>query len=305
MEQRSQSLQYSIGIHGVAIPEVGSLASASPECAISNVTQEGDQLSISADLHAQGKITYRPNTPSFARTVIIGEERSTSFIEVESEHTHCFVNEISLVLRDRARMTIIVSPKGSGETYISLRADLAIDTELTIIQVLSQGSIVKYEEEIKLSGDRSGVHVVSIMSPRNDTVLDMATHVEHVGNETRGHVRALGFLRGVSKTTYRATGAIANGVIDPRSSEDARFLVIDKGAEVAAIPSLDIASDRVATSHKLAIYQLGDKDLYYAMSRGLSEADARSMLYEGLLDAELSCIKSERLVEEIKHMVHQ
>lgn len=261
------------------------------------------ELRVRTREYGSARIEAHGSGDAFEKLTVIGEEFSSLALTLPSTVRGRLGREIEIVLEECARATVVLLPRGDGESDITLRAELGKEAELTLVSVLSDGKSVRYAEDIVLSGIDAGVHVLTLAAPREKTHLDISTLARFHADRTRGSVRALGFLRGESKTVYRATGDILPSVVEPESSEEARFLILDPGAEISAIPSLDIASDKVVTSHKLAIHPIGELELFYPKTRGMSESEARAMLEEGYLERELSCLKNDELVGEIKGII--
>lgn len=303
-QQTPTGPKYSIGIVGIPLPE-GREGFLAPKRTIS---LDGGEY-IERDHHCEirvatkgrgvGRIQSVAEVSTRGHMRIALEEFATLSFSIGSVAGADLVEEIEIDLADFARATIVLIPKGEGSSFYTLRSTLGKGAELTIAQGFSEGEQIKYSETHQLLGEDSGVHVVTLLAPQNETRLDLVTFVEHLADRSHGHVRALGFLRGNSKTIYRAMGTIQKHVQAPDSNEQARFLILDRGAEISAIPSLDIESDHVVTSHKLAISQLGENELFYQKTRGLSDLESRSMMLGGLLQSELACIKNEELVREL------
>jgi Fe-S cluster assembly scaffold protein SufB len=299
--------KYSIGI--VGLPHLDGSGFGAPKRSVEAHGSEFFDKGAHAELrvctggHGVARVAASGEGDAAERLTVILEEFSSLNVTLPSETSGRMKREFEFVLEECARATVVILPRGTGASDITLSAKLGKEAELTVVSVLSEGKSVKYSEDISLEGVDAGAHMLTLAAPRGETILDIATNVRFRADRTRGSVRALGFLRGASKTVYRATGDILPSVIEPDSSEEARFLVLEKGAEISAIPSLNIASDRVTTSHKLAIHRIGEKELFYPKTRGMTEDDARMMLEEGYLERELSCLKSDALVVLIKDAI--
>jgi Fe-S cluster assembly scaffold protein SufB len=65
-----------------------------------------------------------------------------------------------------------------------------------------------------------------------------------------------------------------------RGAQEAKFLALSKGAKIDAIPSLDIATNDVTSSHKLSIAHVREGDTFYPRLRGLSDRESRALFLE-------------------------
>lgn len=94
-------------------------------------------------------------------------------------------------------------------------------------------------------------------------------------------------MRGIArdKAFAKASGMIdigeqANGTQTYLTQE---VLMLDPTAKVDAIPGLEIKTNDVKASHSASVHQLTPEDLFYCLSRGIPEQDARRMMIEGFL----------------------
>jgi len=261
------------------------------------------QLRIPTEVKVRGSISIRAEQFSTEQLDITLEELASLNIILESLVEASFDRTICIDLAEFSRATIVLISRGAGASDIRLSATLQKEAELTIVQVFKEGSMLKYHESIVLHGVDAGVHVVTLLVPDGATQLDVATTIHHRADRTRGNVRALGLLGGSSQTVYRVFGDIARGICDPESREESRFILLSPNATVSAIPSLDIASDRVDTAHKLSIAHIGEQELFYPRSRGLNTKDATELMTTGLLHSELACLKNDAVVDIIEQYI--
>ena len=130
----------------------------------------------------------------------------------------------------------------------------------------------------------SSVYDMSLCSEGNFDVYNI-TH--HKADNTTSHILARGIAGGGGKIVYRALSDIGEGVSGATSRQDGRFLIASSGAEVDAIPSLDIGSSESSSSHALSISHLRDTDYFYPALRGINPYRAQAMLLSGFLSKPL------------------
>ncbi len=102
-------------------------------------------------------------------------------------------------------------------------------------------------------------------------------------------------IEGIWKVEHKATGA------DTYFSH--HTLLLSDKASVKTAPYLEIRTDEVKAGHAASVGKVDEDALFYLLSRGLSERDARTLLVEGFFEKELSTIADEKIVNSIRSSI--
>ena len=97
--------------------------------------------------------------------------------------------------------------------------------------------------------------------------------------------------------TYRGQIKVEEGVENARSKVECDALLIDGESTTNTYPYMDIKSDDVAIEHEATVSKISDDQLFYLMSRGLSEEEASTMIVNGFLDPLVKQLPMEYAVE--------
>ncbi len=147
------------------------------------------------------------------------------------------------------------------------------------------------------NGEESVANLNSILLGTGDSEMDVGGRVVLIGRNSRGHVVARCVARG--KATIYARGELI-GKGEGRGHIDCRGIITDN-ANIYAIPMLDGLIKDCELSHEAAVGKIREEDLWYLMSRGLSEDEATSLIIKGYLDPGILGLPKE-LEEEIKRV---
>lgn len=107
--------------------------------------------------------------------------------------------------------------------------------------------------------------------------------------------RATSDIEGIWKVEHKATGA------DTYFSH--HTLLLSDKASVKTAPYLEIRTDEVKAGHAASIGKVDEDALFYLLSRGLSEKEARTLLVEGFFEKELATIADEKIVNSIRSSI--
>lgn len=113
--------------------------------------------------------------------------------------------------------------------------------------------------------------------------LEIVTTVTHAepGATSRQIVRSV--LGGKATGTYLGKVAVARGAQGTDSEQDVKAVLLDRGATANAKPELEIYADDVKCAHGCAVGELDAQALFYLQSRGLTPAEARTLLLQAFV----------------------
>lgn len=107
--------------------------------------------------------------------------------------------------------------------------------------------------------------------------------IEHVGADGESHIVHNGVCGTNSNVVYRSRITIGENAERAFGSQTASFLTVGDGASISPIPSLDASEEEIRCSHAVSMTRLSGEDLFYALSRGISEEDAKKLMVSGFL----------------------
>jgi Fe-S cluster assembly scaffold protein SufB len=143
------------------------------------------------------------------------------------------------------------------------------------------GMVRSFTEDVLAEiGAESYSHGMSLCSEEH---FDFYNIARHEADNTTSHIFARGIAGGGGKIVYRALSDIKEGITGATGKQDGRFLITSSGAEIDAIPSLEVGSSEAASSHALSISHLRDSDYFYPALRGIAPYHAQAMLLSGFL----------------------
>ena len=111
--------------------------------------------------------------------------------------------------------------------------------------------------------------------------LDNGFKAVHNAPNTSSVVNAKSISKNGGKCTYRSSIKIMSNAKNSKSSVSCESLMLDDISISDTIPTNDIETDEVEFSHEAKIGKISDKTIFYLMSRGISEEDAKAMIVRG------------------------
>ncbi|NUN11052.1 Fe-S cluster assembly protein SufB [Candidatus Micrarchaeota archaeon] len=154
-----------------------------------------------------------------------------------------------------------------------------------------------------LKGDNSSASHLNIAFGTSDTWKDGGAKVLHIGKNTTSKVIAKSISSGGGVSVYRGLLRINAGALNAKSHVQCDALILDKDSRSDTYPHNEIYEPTASFTHEASVGKISDEQLFYMMSRGLNEADARSMIVLGFLDDVMKEIPLEFSVE-LNRLIH-
>ena len=237
---------------------------------------------------------FRLNSPGagqFEHTLIIVEEDAyLHFIEgcsapkysVANLHAGC----VEIFIRKNAKVRYSTIENWSKNMY-NLNTKRAIVEEGGSIEWVSGsfGSRVSYLYPMSIlngEGARAEFNGVTFAGAGQD--LDTGAKIVHNAPNTTSYINSRSISKGGGKNTYRSSIYISEKAKNSKSAVTCESLMLDNISTSDTIPVMDVRTKDTDVGHEASIGRISDESIFYLMSRGFSEEDAKAMIVSGFAD---------------------
>lgn len=240
----------------------------------------------------------------FERTLIIAEENSfIHYIEgctapiYTSDSLHSAVVEI--IAKPGARVRYSTIQNWSNDVY-NLVTKRAIAYENATVEWVD-GNIgskrtMKYPS-IYLMGEGAHGEVLSIAFAGNGQEQDTGGKAVHVADNTTSVITSKSISKDGGIASYRGLLKAEDGLKNIKSRVVCDALILDAQSESNTYPYMEIDSADVSIEHEARVSRISEDQLFYLMSRGMSEQEASMMIVNGFLDPLVKRLPMEYAVE--------
>ena len=237
---------------------------------------------------------FRLNAPEagqFEHTLIIVEEGADlHFIEGCSapkyQKNALHAGAVELFVRKGARLRYSTIENWSRNMY-NLNTKRALVEEDGVIEWVSGsfGSRVSmlYPMSI-LKGDRSRCEFTGVTFAAAGQYLDTGCKIIHQGKNTSSTVHSKSISKNGGTAFYRGLLKVLPEATGTRSTVECESLMLDNESTSDTIPIIDINNDSVDIGHEAKIGRISDEAIFYLMSRGISEDEAKAMIVRGFVE---------------------
>ena len=238
---------------------------------------------------------FRLNAPGagqFEHTLIIVDEGANlHFIEgcsapkynIANLHAGC----VELFVGKNAKLRYSTIENWSKNMY-NLNTKRAKVEEGGVMEWVSGsfGSHVSYLYPMTiLQGDNSKMEYTGITFAGATQDLDTGMKVVHNGKNTTSSVNTRSISKSGGVSTTRTSVVINNSAKGAKSTVGCTSLMLDEQSRSDTIPAIDVRTQDADVGHEAKIGRISDEAIFYLMSRGISEEDARTMIVSGFADS--------------------
>lgn len=219
--------------------------------------------------------------------IIVDEGADLHFIEgcsapkynVANLHAGC----VELYVKKNARLRYSTIENWSKNMY-NLNTKRAIVEENGRMEWVSGsfGSHISYLYPMTiLKGDNATCEFTGITFAGHGQNLDTGAKMVHIGKNTSTVINTKSISKSGGACTYRSAIVVNESAKNAKASVDCSSLMLDNESRSDTVPAMNIMTDDCDVGHEAKIGRISNKAIFYLMSRGISEEDARAMIVSG------------------------
>lgn len=163
----------------------------------------------------------------------------------------------------------------------------------TIVDFGGKKTITNYYSNIK--GDYAGNNLNTIYLGKDNQVIDLNYITELYGKESNVNIEVQGALKDKAKKNFKGTIDFKKGAKKAKGEENENCMLLSDTAKSIALPMLLCSEEDVEGAHSSSAGKIGEKELFYIMSRGFELKDAQKLLVRANFNKILKTISSEDL----------
>ena len=135
-----------------------------------------------------------------------------------------------------------------------------------------------------LRGDRSRMEFTGVTFAGSGQNLDTGAKVAHIGKDTASVMNTRSISKDGGISTFRSCVTVAKEAHGAKSTVSCQSLMVDDRSRSDTVPAMDIRCRDAAVGHEAKIGAISRDAVFYLMSRGMSEEDARALIVSGFAD---------------------
>ncbi|MBP7394281.1 MAG: Fe-S cluster assembly protein SufB, partial [Zoogloea sp.] len=255
------------------------------------------------------------NTGQFERTLIIADRDSyVSYLEGctapmrDENQLHAAVVELIALEGAQIRYATVQNwypgdknGKGGIYNFVTKRGECRGDnSKISWTQVETGSAITWKYPSVILKGDNSHGEFHSVALTNNYQQADTGTKMIHLGKNTRSTIVSKGISAGHGHNAYRGLVKVAKSAVGARNYSQCDSLLLGDKCAAHTFPYIEVKHPSARVEHEATTSRIGEDQLFYCQSRGLSAEDAVSIIVNGFCKEVFQNLPMEFAVEAQK-----
>ncbi|MFP6587904.1 MAG: Fe-S cluster assembly protein SufB [Pirellulaceae bacterium] len=244
------------------------------------------------------------NMGQFERTLIIVDEGAEiHYVEgctaptYSSDSLHSAVVEVIVKKNARCRYTTIQNWANNIYNLVTKRAVCMADATMEWVDGnLGSQLTMKYPAVYMMEPGAHG-EILSIAFSGKGQHQDAGAKLVHVAPNTTGQIISKSISKDGGRSSYRGLVRVEKGAHNAKNNVVCDALILDADSRSDTYPYIEVMEQDVSIGHEASVSRIGEEQLFYLTSRGLSEAEASAMIVNGFIEPLVKELPMEYAVE--------
>jgi len=244
------------------------------------------------------------NMGQFERTMIIADEGSyVHYVEgctaptYSSDSLHSAVVEIVVHKNARVRYTTIQNWSSNVYNLVTKRAVAYEDATMEWVDANLGSKLTMKYPSVYMMGKGARGEILSVAFAGKGQHQDAGGKVVHGAPNTSSLITSKSISKDGGRTSYRGLLKVYPGCEGVKSTVRCDALLLDEESRSDTYPYIEVDEDNVTIGHEASVSKIGEEQLFYLMSRGLTESEAATMVVSGFIEPIVKELPMEFAVE--------
>ncbi|HET6614988.1 MAG TPA: Fe-S cluster assembly protein SufB [Dehalococcoidia bacterium] len=246
----------------------------------------------------------KENMGQFERTLIIAEEGSyVHYVEgctaptYSSNSLHSAVVEIIIKKNARVRYTTIQNWSTNVFNLVTKRAAAYEGAVMEWVDGNLGSQLTMKYPSVYLMEPHAHGEILSLAMASDGQHQDAGGKIVHAAPDTTSTIISKSVSKGSGRTSYRGALKVYPGAVRSKATVRCDALLLDEKSRSDTYPLMEIEEDQVTIGHEASVSKVGEDQLFYLQSRGLTEVDATKMIVNGFVEPIVKELPMEYAVE--------
>ncbi|HOU00521.1 MAG TPA: Fe-S cluster assembly protein SufB, partial [Anaerolineaceae bacterium] len=250
---------------------------------------------------------FRLNNASmgqFERSLIIADEGAqVHYVEgctaplYSTESFHSGVIEIIVKKNARVRYTTIQNWSSNVYNLVTQRASVWENGTMEWVDANLGSKVTMKYPACFLRGEGAHGEMLSVAFAGSGQIQDAGAKMIHFADNTSSKITSKSISRGSGQSSYRGLVKVAHGLKNIKSNVVCDALLLDPHSRSDTYPTIESGSKDVTIGHEATVSKIGEEQLFYLNSRGLSNEEATTMVVSGFIEPLVKELPMEYAVE--------
>jgi Fe-S cluster assembly protein SufB len=244
------------------------------------------------------------NMGQFERSLIIADEGAqVHYVEgctaptYTTDSLHSGVIEIVVKKGARVRYTTIQNWSTNVYNLVTQRAVVHEDGVMEWVDSNLGSKVTMKYPSCFLVGERAHGEILSMAFAGAGQTLDAGGKMLHFAANTSSKITSKSISKGGGRSSYRGLVKVAKGVKNVRSNVVCDALILDSQSRSDTYPYIEAENENTSIGHEASVSKVNEEQLFYLMSRGLSQEEASTLIVSGFIEPLVKELPMEYAIE--------
>ncbi|HEY5620175.1 MAG TPA: SufD family Fe-S cluster assembly protein [Candidatus Bathyarchaeia archaeon] len=206
---------------------------------------------------------------------------------------------VEIIAKKGAKVRYTTLQNWSSDVYnlVTKRAYAYEDATVEWIDANVGSKLTMKYPSVYLVGPRAKAEIVSVAFAGADRQQDTGAKAVHLAPYTSSRITSKSVSKDGGRTTYRGLVHVAKGAVGVKSSVRCDALLMDERSRTDTYPYMEVNEDDATITHEATVGKINEDQMFYLMSRGLTETQALSMIVTGFMEPFTRVLPMEYAVE--------
>jgi Fe-S cluster assembly protein SufB len=231
------------------------------------------------------------NMGQFERTlIIVDKDAYVHYVEgctaptYSTSSLHSAVVEIVVLEGARCRYTTIQNWSKNVYNLVTKRAAAYKNATMEWVDGNLGSKVTMKYPAVWLMEPGARGEILSVAFASDDQHQDAGGKVVHVAPNTSSQIISKSISKGTGRSSYRGLVKVYKGAENVRSNVVCDALLLDETSKTDTYPYIEVEEERASIGHEATVSKVAEEQIFYLMSRGLSEDEAMSMIVNGFIE---------------------
>ena len=231
------------------------------------------------------------NMGQFERTlIIVDKDAYVHYVEgctaptYSTSSLHSAVVEIVVLEGGRCRYTTIQNWSKNVYNLVTKRAAAYKNATMEWVDGNLGSKVTMKYPAVWLMEEGARGEILSVAFASDDQHQDAGGKVVHVAPNTSSQIISKSISKGTGRSSYRGLVKVYKGAENVKSNVVCDALLLDETSKTDTYPYIEVEEERASIGHEATVSKVAEEQIFYLMSRGLTEDEAMSMIVNGFIE---------------------
>ena len=247
-------------------------------------------VKIDVPLQAYFRINAE-NMGQFERTlIIVDKDAYVHYVEgctaptYTTNSLHSAVVEIVVLEGGRCRYTTIQNWSKNVYNLVTKRAAAYKNATMEWVDGNLGSKVTMKYPAVWLMEEGARGEILSVAFASDGQHQDAGGKVVHVAPRTSSQIISKSISKGTGRSSYRGLVKVYKGAEEVRSNVVCDALLLDETSKTDTYPYIEVEEERASIGHEATVSKVAEEQIFYLMSRGLSQDESMSMIVNGFIE---------------------